>query len=70
MTIGNDDLSGENVPTIGDDVKIYPGAKIVGKVHIGDRCIIGANAVVVHDIPNDTIVVVEKPRIIPRKTNE
>ena len=67
VTIGNDDKDGKNVPVIGDDVRIYPGAKIVGKVHIGDRCIIGANAVVVSDVPDDTLVVVEKPRLIPRK---
>lgn len=67
VTIGNDDLDGNNVPIIGDDVRIYPGAKIVGKVHIGDRCIIGANAVVVQDVPDDTLVVVEKPRMIKRK---
>ena len=59
-------MNGKNVPTIGDDVRIYPGAKIVGKVHIGDRCIIGANAVVVKDVPDDTLVVAERPRMIER----
>lgn len=67
ITIGNDDADRENVPVIGDDVIIYPGAKIVGKVHVGNRCIIGANAVVVRDVPDDTTVVVEKPRMIERK---
>ena len=66
VTIGNDDVNGDNVPVIGNDVRIYPGAKIVGKVHIGDRCIIGANAVVVNDVPDDSLVVVDKPRIIKR----
>lgn len=67
VTIGNDDMNAKNVPTIGDDVKIYPGAKIVGKVHIGNRCVIGANAVVVNDVPDDTLVVTEKPRMLQRK---
>lgn len=67
VTIGNDDKDGKNVPTIGDDVRIYPGAKILGKIHIGDRCIIGANVVLVHDVPDDTLVVVDKPRMIERK---
>lgn len=38
-------------PTIGDDVNIGTGAKILGKVHIGDSVKVGANAVVVTDIP-------------------
>jgi len=40
------------VPTIGDDVVIYPGAKLLGAIHIGDRSIVGANAVVVSDVPS------------------
>lgn len=69
VTIGNDDIDGKNVPTIGDDVRIYPGAKIVGNVHVGNRCIIGANVVIVDDVPDDTLVVVEKPRMIERKSS-
>lgn len=38
-------------PVIGDHVNIGTGAKIVGKVQIGDGAKIGANAVVVHDVP-------------------
>jgi len=38
-------------PTIGDDVFIGVGAKILGGVHIGDGAKIGANAVVVKDVP-------------------
>lgn len=30
--------------------------KIVGNVNIGDNVVVGANAVVVHDIPNNSIV--------------
>ena len=37
--------------TIGDDVKIGTGAKIIGPVRIGDGARIGANAVVVDDVP-------------------
>jgi serine O-acetyltransferase len=37
--------------TIGDNVWIAPGARVVGGVSIGDRAAIGANAVVVRDVP-------------------
>ncbi len=70
VTIGNDDHNHDNVPTIGDDVRIYPGAKIVGKVYIGNRCIIGANAVVTEDVPDDTIVAAPKPVMRPRKKKD
>lgn len=39
------------VPVIGDKVFIGTGARILGDVHIGSGSIIGANAVVLHDVP-------------------
>ena len=45
------------LPTIGDDVTIYPGATIVGKVHLGDGCVVGANSLVVADVPPKATVV-------------
>ena len=42
-------------PTIGDNVIIYAGAKIIGGINIGDNSIIGANAVVTKDIPANSI---------------
>lgn len=44
------------VPTIGDNVVVFPGAKIIGKVTIGDNAVIGANAVVVNDVPENAVV--------------
>jgi serine O-acetyltransferase len=41
---------------VGDDVKIWPGAKVVGRLTIGDRSEVGANAVVTKDVPPDSIV--------------
>jgi serine O-acetyltransferase len=43
-------------PVIGDNVYIAPGAKIIGRVRIGDHAAIGANAVVVHDVAPHTTV--------------
>jgi serine O-acetyltransferase len=48
---------GRRYPTIRDNVKISAGAKIIGPVVIGKNSIIGANAVVVDDIPEDSIAV-------------
>jgi serine O-acetyltransferase len=47
------------VPIIGDDVYIAPGAKIFGKIKVGNNVMIGANAVIYKDIPDNAIVVME-----------
>lgn len=46
-----------NAPIIGDNVYIGPGAKIFGKIEIGDNVAIGANAVVNKDIPSRSTAV-------------
>lgn len=43
-------------PVIGNNVMIYPGAKVIGNIVVGDNCTIGANAVVLHSINNNSIV--------------
>ena len=52
------------VPIIGDRVFIAPGAKVIGKVTIGDDVAIGANAVVTKDVPSKAVVVGIPARII------
>ncbi|WP_300603518.1 serine acetyltransferase [Niabella sp.] len=42
---------------LGDEVYIAPGAKIVGKITIGNNVAIGANAVITRDVPDDAVVV-------------
>lgn len=42
--------------TIGNNVYIGPGAKIIGDVSVGDGAVIGANAVVVSDVPSGVTV--------------
>jgi serine O-acetyltransferase len=44
-------------PTIGKDVRIGTGAKIIGPIKVGAGAQIGANAVVVRDVPAGTTVV-------------
>jgi serine O-acetyltransferase len=53
-------------PTIGNNVLIGMGAKIVGAITIGDNCKIGANAVVNKDIPDNCTVVGIPGRIVAR----
>ena len=43
-------------PTIGNNVIIGAGAKIMGDVKIGNNVTIGANAVVTHDVPDNCVV--------------
>ncbi len=47
----------KGVPTIGDNVYIGPGAKVIGKVIVGNNVCIGANCVVVNDLPDNAVVV-------------
>jgi serine O-acetyltransferase len=49
--------AGKRHPTIGDDVVIGSGAKLLGPIHVGHRAKIGANSVVIHDVPDDSTVV-------------
>lgn len=51
-------------PIIEDNVEICCGAKIIGGCHIGSNVIIGANAVVVNDIPSNCIVAGVPAKII------
>ncbi|MBQ8860383.1 MAG: serine acetyltransferase [Ruminococcus sp.] len=55
-------------PTIGDNCYIGPGAKITGKIHIGNNVKIGPNCVVFEDIPDNSTVVLSKPRIIQKNS--
>lgn len=58
--------SGESsgVPTIGDRVRIMPGAKVLGGITIGDDVRIGANAVVLEDVPAGALAVGNPARVI------
>jgi serine O-acetyltransferase len=44
-------------PTLGEEIRLWAGAKVIGRVKVGDRCEVGANGVVTSDIPADHIAV-------------
>jgi serine O-acetyltransferase len=48
---------GKRHPTIGNNVVVGAGAKVLGNITIGDNVNIGANAVVIRDVPDDSTVV-------------
>lgn len=69
VTIGSNtlpDSKGQGSPTIGDDVYIGAGAKIIGKVVVGNHVRIGANCVVTKDVPDNTTVVPAPVRYITK----
>ncbi len=67
VTLGGTTLEkGKRHPTIGDNVLIGMGAKIVGAITIGNNCRIGANAVVNKNIPDNCTVVGVPGRIVTR----
>ncbi len=54
---GRGDQVGKRHPNIGDRVVIGTGAKVLGPITVGDDSRIGANAVVVRDVPPGSVVV-------------
>ncbi len=59
--------SDENRATIGDNVDITLGAKIIGKINIGDNVIIAPNSVVIKDVPSNCIVSGVPAKIIKQR---
>ncbi len=58
VTLGGTGFArGKRHPTVGDEVVIGSGAKVLGPVTIGDCAKIGANSVVIHDVPANSTVV-------------
>lgn len=56
VTLGGRSLErGKRHPTLADRVTVGAGAKVLGPVVIGEDSAVGANAVVTHDVPRDSI---------------
>lgn len=60
----------QEFPVLGDAVKVGAGARILGGITLGDGCTIGANAVVIEDVPAGATAVGVPARILPKKSVE
>lgn len=58
------------VPTLGDNVVVFAGAKLLGKIHVGDNAVIGANAVVTKDVPANCVVAGVPAKIISEDSSK
>ena len=54
---GRGNETGKRHPTLGNNVFVGAGAKILGNIEIGNNAKIGANAVVLEDVPENATVV-------------
>jgi serine O-acetyltransferase len=58
VTLGGTGFArGKRHPTVGDEVMIGSGAKLLGPIDVGPRSKVGANSVVIHDVPANSTVV-------------
>ena len=57
-------------PTIGNGVEIGAGAAVLGAINVGDRAKIGANSVVLKDVPSGSVAVGAPARLIKRQTGQ
>lgn len=70
VTIGANTIKSSKsygAPAIGDSVYFGAGAKIIGKVSIGNNARIGANAIIVKDVPANTLAVIPEVRLIKKE---
>lgn len=69
VVVGLARVAEPGAPVIGNNVDIGVGAKVLGRIRVGNDVVIGANAVVTRDVPDGCIAVgvpaVNKPRVLP-----
>ncbi len=70
VTLGGTGIQkGKRHPTLGDNIVVGAGAKVLGNIKIGNNAKIGAGSVVIHSVP-DNCTVVGVPAEIVRKDGE
>lgn len=67
VTVGLKNVENPIAPHIGNNVDIGAGAKLIGPITIGDNVHIGANAVVLTDVPSNSLAVGVPAKIISKK---
>lgn len=71
VTLGGvSNKKGKRHPTLGDGVVVGAGAQVLGAISIGECSRIGANAVVVEDVPPDSVVVGVPGRVVEHKPHK
>lgn len=65
VVVGNNGTQ-EKIATIGNNVSLLIGSKVIGKVTIGDNVVVAPNSVVVKDVPDNCVVSGVPARIIIR----
>ncbi|RCJ17004.1 hypothetical protein A6V25_29720 [Nostoc sp. ATCC 53789] len=60
--------TGKRHPTLGNNVMIGAGAKILGNINIGHNTRIGANSVLLHSVPDNCTVVGIPGRVVTRRS--
>jgi serine O-acetyltransferase len=72
VTVGLRRINEPRAPVIGNNVDIGAGAKLLGPITIGDNTTIGANAVVLRDVPANSIAIgipaISKKRRLTQET--
>lgn len=61
---------GKRHPTVGNNVIIGSGAKVLGPITIGNNAKVGANSVVLKEVPENTTAVGAPARIVEKKESE
>lgn len=69
-TIGSTYGPNGGVPVIGDNVVMTANSTVIGNVRVGNNVIIGAGAVVTHDVPDNAIVAGVPAKVISKDSSE
>ena len=71
VTIGRRDIvRSPKAPCFGDNITVCAGACVLGDIKIGDNAIIGANAVVLVDVPHNCIAIGVPARIMQKEKKQ
>lgn len=69
VTVGHPRGQGSKPPVFGDNVFLAAGAKVLGNLTVGSNVVVGANSLVLNDVPDHCTVVGVPARIVSRDTN-